>query len=86
MQRGKRVPGSRSAEGRKSLWVKKFLSKSKKLYMKPFLSRVKCVCLQNLNKILCVPYNKSYSDTFRQSVQKDFSFFVSNLLENYSKI
>ena len=54
--------------------------------VKPTLSRVKCVCLQNLNKKIGVLYKKSDADTFRQSVQKVFSFFASNLLENYSKI
>ena len=54
--------------------------------VKPLLSRVKCVCLQNLNKKIGVLYKKSDADTFRQSVQKVFSFFASNLLENYSKI
>ena len=57
-----------------------------KVIMKPLLSRVKCVCLQNLNKKIGVLYKKSDADTFRQSVQKVFSFFASNLLENYSKI
>ena len=57
-----------------------------KMKMKPLLSRVKCVCLQNLNKKIGVLYKKSDADTFRQSVQKVFSFFASNLLENYSKI
>lgn len=54
--------------------------------LKPLLSRVKCVCLQNINKKIGVLYKKSDADTFRQSVQKVFSFFASNLLENYSKI
>ena len=45
--------------------------------MKPTLSREKCVCLQNLNKILCVLDNKSQSDIYRQSVQKEFKrFFI----------
>ena len=57
-----------------------------KMVVKPLLSRVKCVCLQNLNKKIGVLYKKSDADTFRQSVQKVFSFFASNLLENYSKI
>ena len=56
------------------------------MVVKPLLSRVKCVCLQNLNKKIGVLYKKSDADTFRQSVQKVFSFFASNLLENYSKI
>ena len=56
------------------------------MIVKPLLSRVKCVCLQNLNKKIGVLYKKSDADTFRQSVQKVFSFFASNLLENYSKI
>ena len=52
------------------------------MIVKPLLSRAKCVCLQNLNKNLCVPYNKSYADTFPQSVQKNFHF----LLQTYLKI
>ena len=45
--------------------------------VKPTLSREKCVCLQNLNKILCVLDNKSQSDIYRQSVQKEFKrFFI----------
>ena len=60
--------------------------KKGKMNLKPLLSRVKCVCLQNLNKKIGVLYKKSDADTFRQSVQKVFSFFASNLLENYSKI
>ena len=47
------------------------------MIVKPTLSREKCVCLQNLNKILCVLDNKSQSDIYRQSVQKEFKrFFI----------
>lgn len=47
------------------------------MFVKPTLSRKKCVCLQNLNKIICVLYNKSQSDIYRQSVQKEFKrFFI----------
>ena len=63
-----------------------YLRAWRKVNLKPLLSRVKCVCLQNLNKKIGVLYKKSDADTFRQSVQKVFSFFASNLLENYSKI
>ena len=80
---GKRIQSFLWLWGNRKLWLKIVLDNDAPFFawslqlLKPTLSREKCVCLQNLNKILCVLYNKSQSDIYRPSVQKEFKrFFI----------